>query len=67
MDVECQSEKDEELRLAEIELANAQALQQMQQASEGSSISPTNLILGVVVIGGILFGMSRLMRPKVIA
>ena len=67
MDVECQSEQDEELRLAEIELANAQALQQMQQASEGSSISPTNLILGVVVIGGILFGMSRLMRPKVIA
>jgi hypothetical protein len=65
MEVECQAEADEELRLAEMELANQQALQEMQQASSGSSISPTNLILGVVVIGGVLFGMSRLMRPKV--
>lgn len=67
-EIECQSEEDEALRLAEMELINQQQIQQMQEASNStSSISPVNLILGVVVIGGILFGMSRLMRPKVTA
>ena len=62
-DIQCQAEEDERLaRQQENVVMQQQWAQQM--APPKSSISPVNMILGLVVIGGLVWGISRLARPK---
>ena len=37
--------------------------QQMQQPESKEGVSATNVILGLVIIGGLVWGISRLSKP----
>ena len=62
-DIQCQAEEDERLARQQEQMVFTQQFAQ-QMSPPQSSMNPVNLILGVIIIGGLVWGISRLAKPK---
>ena len=60
-DIQCASEDEDRMRDDQLNLLMQQ---QMQQPEEKKGVSAGNVIIGLVLIGGLIWGISRLAKPR---
>jgi hypothetical protein len=60
-DIQCESEAQDQLQDDKLDMF---IQSQMQQPEQKQGVSATNVILGLVIIGGLVWGISRLAKPQ---